>query len=619
MYSKEITEQSKYMKNWVLCICFLFLSSTFFSQGCKVVVEKNDLGMKLVVDGKDFMINGMNWDYFPIGTNYEYSLWKQPEELIKAALDSEMGLLKNMGVNTIRVYTGMQPKWITYIYETFGIYTMLNHSFGRYGLTINGTWTGVTDYADAKTKKLLLSEVSEMANEYKNTPGLLLYLLGNENNYGLFWAGAETEDFPEEEEKIKFIGENRGRPMYKLMNDAALVLKAINKNVPVAICNGDLLFAEIVAEECKNIDIYGTNMYRGKSFTDAFQRVKNELNMPILFTEFGADAFNSVTNQEDQKMQAFYMVENWKEIYQNVYGLGKAGNSIGGFTFQFSDGWWKYGQIENLDVQDNNASWFNEGYYLDIEGSQNNMNEEWFGICEKGPTNTKGLYNLYPRAAYYALKEAHSIVPFSKGVSIASISKHFSNISLMAGVLKARDRKAFMLSNIETCSKAATGELLSNSGFELGESCWYFLKENGGKISISTTVANGGSNSVQMQGEPFNNVGIKQERFAVGSIQTNTTYTVTFDIISSGAFGEGGVFKVFIFSEGANGGNVGATKHALTEDTTSISSTSWESKTYTFITPADASKVEGGISFLAELVNSTATINIDNVVVKETP
>jgi hypothetical protein len=418
------------MKNKFLFTFFLSLSLTLFSQSYKVVVENSDHGMKLVVDGKDFMINGMNWDYFPIGTNYEYSLWKQPEELIKAALDSEMGLLKNMGVNTIRVYTGMQPKWITYIYEAFGIYTMLNHSFGRYGLTINGVWTPVTDYADAKTKKLLLSEVSAMANEYKNTPGLLLYLLGNENNYGLFWAGAETEDFPEEEEKIKFIGEKRGRPMYKLMDDATLAIKAINKNVPVAICNGDLLFAEIVAEECKNIDIYGTNMYRGKSFTDAFERVKKELNMPILFTEFGADAFNAVTNQEDQKMQAFYMVENWKEIYQNAAGLGKAGNSIGGFTFQFSDGWWKYGQTKNLDVQDNNASWFNEGYYLDIEGSQNNMSEEWFGICAKGPTNAEGLYTLYPRTAYFALQDVHKLNPYASEMNLKIIAKHFNNIKL---------------------------------------------------------------------------------------------------------------------------------------------------------------------------------------------
>ena len=433
------------MRNKVLAVLFLYISFTMYSQSHKVIIEKSDQGMKLLVDGKDFMINGMNWDYVPIGKNYEYSLWKQSDELIKAALDAEMSLLKNMGVNTIRVYTGMQPKWITYVYETYGIYTMLNHTFGRYGLTINGVWTPVTAYNDSKTKILLLSEVTAMAKEYKNTPGLLLYLLGNENNYGLFWAGAETEDFPEEDEKKKFIGERLGRPMYKLMNDAAIKMKLINNNLPIAICNGDLLFVEIIAEECTDVDIYGTNMYRGKSFTDAFERVKKELDMPILFTEFGADSFNTVSNKEDQEMQAFYMVENWKEIYQNAAGLGKSCNAIGGFTFQFSDGWWKYEQTKNLDVHDNNASWSNKGYYLDIEGSSNNMNEEWFGICAKGPTNSKGLYNLYPRAAYFALQEVHQLNPFLKEMNLNIISEHFKKIRLKKHVSKAKEYKKSLL------------------------------------------------------------------------------------------------------------------------------------------------------------------------------
>ena len=433
------------MRNKVLALLFLCISFTLYSQNYKVIVEKSDQGMKLIVDGKDFMINGMNWDYVPIGKNYEYSLWKQSDELIKAALDAEMSLLKNMGVNTIRVYTGMQPKWITYVYETYGIYTMLNHTFGRYGLTINGVWTPVTEYKDPKTKILLLSEVTAMAKEYKDTPGLLLFLLGNENNYGLFWAGAETEDFPEEDEKKKFIGESRGRPMYKLMNDAAIKMKSINNNLPIAICNGDLLFVEIIAEECTEVDIYGTNMYRGKSFTDAFERVKKELDMPILFTEFGADAFNVISNKEDQEMQAFYMVENWKEIYQNAAGVGKSGNAIGGFTFQFSDGWWKYGQIKNLAVHDSNASWFNRGYNLDVEGSTNNMNEEWFGVCAKGPTNSKGLYTLYPRGAYFALQEVHQINPFLKEMNLTIISEHFKKIRLKKHVLKAKKQMANLL------------------------------------------------------------------------------------------------------------------------------------------------------------------------------
>ena len=430
------------MKNNFLRLFLILITASVFAQADKVAVVNNADGMKLVVNGEDFMINGMNWDYVPIGTNYSYSLWSQSDDIIKAALDAEMGLLKNMGVNTIRIYVGIQPKWIQYIYENYGIYTMLNNSFGRYGLTIDGAWTPITDYRDPKTQELLMGEVTEMAEKYGDTPGLLMFLLGNENNYGLFWAGAETEDFPDDKEKEKAMGELRGRPMYKLMNDAAIKMKSIDTSHPIAICNGDLLFADIVAEECKDVDIYGTNMYRGKSFGDAFERVSKELNMPIMFTEFGADAFNALDNQEDQKMQAFFMVENWKEIYQNAAGLGKAGNSIGGFTFQFSDGWWKLGQTKDLDVHNNGASWSNGGYYLDTKDGSNNMNEEWFGICAKGPNNERGLYTLYPRAAYYSLKEAHQLNPYDEGMTADFVTNHFSNINLMDGVLRARGDKA---------------------------------------------------------------------------------------------------------------------------------------------------------------------------------
>jgi hypothetical protein len=432
--------------NFLRLVLFLFTTSVF-AQNNEVIIEKNNEGMALVVNGKKLMINGMNWDYTPIGTSViNYSLWKQSDDVIKAALDGEMGLLKNMGINAIRQYTGVQPKWIKYIYENYGIYTMLNHSFGRYGLTINGAWVPVTDYRDPATQEILMSEVTRMAEDYKNTPGVLLFLLGNENNYGLFWAGAETEDFPDSEEEKKYIGEKRGRPMYKLMNDAAVKMKAISSSRPVAICNGDVLFIDIIAEECKDVDIYGVNMYRGVSFGDAFQVVKDKLNKPIMFTEFGADAFNAIENQEDQKSQAYYMVGNWNEIYQNASGLGKTGNSIGGFTFQFSDGWWKFGQTKKLDIHDNNASWSNGGYQSDFKEGQNNMNEEWFGICAKGPTNARGTYDLYPRAAYYALKETHNIDPYSKGATLDYVTNAFSNISLMDAVLRARGDKAALSS-----------------------------------------------------------------------------------------------------------------------------------------------------------------------------
>lgn len=423
-----------------LILCYSF---TLYAQTEKVVIENNNSGMKLKVGGKDFMINGMNWDYFPIGTNYSYSLWNQSDDFIRQALDDEMGLLQNMGVNSIRVYTGIPKKWIEYIYENYGIYTMLNHSFGRYGLTIDGVWKPNTEYSDPKTRELLLKEVTQLATEYKDTKGLLLFLLGNENNYGLFWDGAETEDIPIEDRKSTA----RAHSMYKLFNEATVEMKAIDSNHPIAICNGDLLFLDIIAKECKDVDVFGTNVYRGVSFGDLFERVKKEYGKPVLFTEFGADAFNVQTNQEDQNAQAFYLKGNWKEIYENAAGLGKTGNAIGGYTFQFSDGWWKYGQTKNLDLHDSNASWSNGGYQKDYTEGQNNMNEEWFGICAKGPTNDKGHYQLFPRAAYYVLKDIHKLNPFKDGINTQEINTHFGQTNLMDAALRARGDKAALAAN----------------------------------------------------------------------------------------------------------------------------------------------------------------------------
>ncbi|MEL6358692.1 MAG: glycoside hydrolase family 2 TIM barrel-domain containing protein [Bacteroidota bacterium] len=412
------------------------------AQSNRVSVEDGPDGTKLLVDGQPFMVNGMNWDYFPIGTNYSYSLWTKPDDIVRAALDAEMSYLKNMGVNAVRMYTGVPAKWITYIYERYGIYTMLNHSFGRYGLTIDGAWMANTEYSDPRVKDLLIRETTQLVSEYKDTPGLLLYLLGNENNYGLFWGGAETEDIPIEDRKST----TRARAMYQLFNEATVAMKRIDTGHPIAICNGDLLFLELVAAHCPDVDIYGTNMYRGVSFVDAFDRVRNEYGKPILFTEFGADAFNAMSNAEDQASQAYYMVGNWKEIYGNAAGMGGADNSLGGFTFQFSDGWWKVGQTENLDVHDNTATWNAGGYPHDIEyEGANNMNEEWFGVCAKGPTNERGLYNLYPRASYYALKQAHFFNPYAEGSDDATLETHFNNISLADAVSSARGDAAALV------------------------------------------------------------------------------------------------------------------------------------------------------------------------------
>lgn len=315
---------------------------------------------------------------------------------------------------------------------------MIYSSFGRYGVALDGAWMANTDYSDPRVKKVLLDEARELVKEYNNTPGILLYLLGNENNYGLFWQGAETEDIPVEDRKSTIQAVH----LYKLFNEATVEMKKMNASAPIAICNGDLLFLDIIAKECKDVDILGINCYRGDSFGDLFSRVKAEYGKPVLFTEFGSDAFNAITQSEAQKEQADILLKNWTEIYLNAAGLGNNNNSLGGFTFQFADGWWKFGQNTNLSIHDTNASWANGGYVFDYVNGENNMNEEWFGICAKGTPDSRGIYELYPRAAYYVLKDVHKINPYSPGSTTSSIISKLSDINVMSAVLSSRSDKA---------------------------------------------------------------------------------------------------------------------------------------------------------------------------------
>ena len=155
--------------------------------------------------------------------------------------------------------------------------------------------------------------------------------------------------------------------------------------------------------------------------------------------------------------------------------------------------------------------------------------------------------------------------------------------------------------------------MLANGDFEAGDiGCWELFLGT----TISTTVNNGGTQSAELQGATGVAVGLKMERFGIGSVTPNTSYTVSFDIIASAALGEGGVVKAFTFSEGAEGGAVVATQHILTDNTTSISTSAWETKTFTFTTPGNSNQVEGGLSFLIEIVNSAARLNVDNISVR---
>lgn len=425
-------EHSKlsHLPRMTLAICFaLLLSSSLFNCTSDPVafvkVVSDSTGQKLSVDNKDFFVKGMNWDYYPIGTNYKFVLWDQPDDFIREVLDEEMSHLQSMGVNTIRQYVGVPPGWVAYIYETYGIFTVLNHNFARYGLEVNGEWIANTDYGDPATRELILDEIIQMIEQFRYVPGVLMWLLGNENNYGLIWETADTQDMPEAKESHH----NKARDLYTLYNEAIRIIHIRDNHRPVGIANGDVQFIDLIAQEIEGLDIFGSNSYRGSSFEDLFQIVDENLGVPVLLTEFGADAFNARDQREDQEYQAQVLLENWREIYLQAQGNGAIGNSIGGLTFQFSDGWWKAGPDDKLSLHDSTASWSNGGYSNDFSPGFNNMNEEWFGVMERIPSETKNRDLLRPRMAYHILQKIHAIDPLSIDLKSQELEYYFSTLS----------------------------------------------------------------------------------------------------------------------------------------------------------------------------------------------
>ena len=55
------------MKHYMLSIFLILNSLALFAQSTTVTINTDSDGQKLMVNGEPFIINGMNWDYIPVG------------------------------------------------------------------------------------------------------------------------------------------------------------------------------------------------------------------------------------------------------------------------------------------------------------------------------------------------------------------------------------------------------------------------------------------------------------------------------------------------------------------------------------------------------------------------
>ncbi|MFA5361750.1 MAG: hypothetical protein WC335_00670 [Candidatus Omnitrophota bacterium] len=388
-----------------IAVLFVFWGVSFRFKPAVYIQKLKNSRYRLIVGNKPYIVKGVCYNPVSVGGGHDYDWWSNPYK--PWLVDGE--LMKAMGINTVRIYqSGENPEQVKKVIEDL---------FNLYGIRmVMGNWLGFWEYpcpfyGDKDFQERVKNEVLGMVKTYKDEPGILMWILGNENNYSCLgtvnaWSTEEIDAEPDPQ-KQRIL---RSQIYYSFINDLAQEIHKIDPNHPVALGNGELIGLDVANRFCPDVDLVACVIYRGKTFGNLFRSLKATFDKPLLISEFGADSYDAELLKEDQNMQAFFLESQWRQVYENLAGNPKGeGNCIGGTIFEWTDEWWKHNSYdyESWKTHDTESNWSNGSYYFDIKAKGNkNMNEEWFGIVAVNPEiKEAGLDKRVPRKAYYVLRE----------------------------------------------------------------------------------------------------------------------------------------------------------------------------------------------------------------------
>ena len=218
---------------------------------------------QLFVDGKPFVIKAVTYSVTPVGVSPDRGTWNVSKDwqlldtnhngihdgFFEAYVDkNENGvrdpdepivgdaqLLKDMGANTLRAYHHLYSKELfRRLYKEYGFYILCGDLLGGYAVDSGATWAQGTDYSNPVQQQRMLDGVRKMVEEYKEEPYILMWVLGNENVYG--------------------VGNNSGKnpeAFYELVDRAAQLIHQLDPTRPVAIANGDVLYLDVLKEKAR--------------------------------------------------------------------------------------------------------------------------------------------------------------------------------------------------------------------------------------------------------------------------------------------------------------------------------------------------------------------------------
>ena len=392
----------------------------------KVYVSGNQLFVaKVLKDGsqekaKPYVIKGLTWtpatkaphfgpDPSSPGSETKYGFFfdwpnrtPQGHEVLVYWLRSEfisnykkdIALMKEMNVNTVRLYTppGNGPEEYKEVLDEFYCKDIM----------VIMTVAMLKDDIDAQ-------RYLNVVKACMNHPAILMWSLGNEWNleYNKYWGYPSVADAA------------------RATNRVAQIIKSIDSNHPVASCLGDRFTdsdetatIEWIVKTCNEVDVWGLNIYRGRSFGNLFFQWSMISQKPFYLSEFGTDSFHTVQfkvvngfqadecrGEQNQQQQAEFALGLWSEIEKHLSAIDPTQQCLGGIIHEFSDELWKVGSFhaslgDLVDYYSSEAHAYQEynsqGYYLSGAHPDNIANEEYFGVVDA---------DRVPKKAFWVLKE----------------------------------------------------------------------------------------------------------------------------------------------------------------------------------------------------------------------
>ena len=374
----------------------------------KVYFQQYENGdWQMMADGKPYVIKGITYAVAKVGQSpddgtlknwmdYDYNNNGKCDGPYDSFVDAngnnkqdpdepnvgDFKLMKRMGVNTIRLYHQPFPvkkELLRDLYKRYGIRVIMGDFLGKYALGSGADWHEGTDYENPTQQKAMFESVRQMVLEHKDEPYLLMWILGNENVYGV---ACNADKKPE--------------AYFKFVNEVAKLIKSLDPDHPVAVANGDILFLDRFAKYASDVDAFGANLYRGDSgFGNYWESVKDLTDKPAFVTEYGCPAYvYCYTREEAEETQAEYFKSCWGDIMDNSAFVSGAGNAVGGVLFEWLDEWWKAYEPSLHDTKGLWAGPFPDGF----------MHEEWLGVSGQGDGKLSPFLRQL-RKSYYSFEK----------------------------------------------------------------------------------------------------------------------------------------------------------------------------------------------------------------------